>query len=327
MTTRTFTKGLHDIGRGHYAYLQPSGTWGYSNAGLVTDGDEALLVDTLFDERLTDEMLREMKDATGFGADNIRQLVNSHANGDHTFGNRLLKNATIVSSEAGAHEMDELPPERVAAMMRNAPNMGMAGRFIQKVFKDFDFEGIVLRKPDRTFSGQTTLKVGDKDVNLIEVGPAHTQGDVLVHVPADRVIYTGDILFIEGTPIAWAGPVKNWIAACDLIVDLDADVIVPGHGPLTDKSGVRRMQDYLKFVQAEARRRYEAGMDAWEAAQDISLGAFGVWEDAERIVVTVDTLYREFRGEQHIPPDVTALIGKMAEYHYARTGAHDHSHR
>ena len=52
-----FTKGLHDIGAGHYAYLQPDGHWGYSNAGLVVDGDQSLLVDTLFDERLTAEML------------------------------------------------------------------------------------------------------------------------------------------------------------------------------------------------------------------------------------------------------------------------------
>ena len=61
----------HDLGRGAYAYLQPSGTWGYSNAGLIADGDQSLLVDTLFDERLTAEMLAVMQDATGFGADRI----------------------------------------------------------------------------------------------------------------------------------------------------------------------------------------------------------------------------------------------------------------
>jgi len=86
-----FTKGLHDLGRGAYAYLQPSGTWGYSNAGLIIDGDQSLLVDTLFDETLTAEMLGVMQDATGFGADRIGVVVNTHSNGDHTFGNRLAK--------------------------------------------------------------------------------------------------------------------------------------------------------------------------------------------------------------------------------------------
>src|ERR1700736_6784441 len=79
-----FSKGLHDLGNGQYAYLQPSGTWGFSNAGLIVDGEESLLVDTLFDERLTGEMLDVMRDATGLGASDITTLVNTHAHGDHT---------------------------------------------------------------------------------------------------------------------------------------------------------------------------------------------------------------------------------------------------
>src|SRR5260370_35539908 len=88
-----FTKGLHDLGPGAYAYLQPSGTWGYSNAGLITDHDQSLLVDTLFDERLTAEMLGVMQDATGFGADRIGVGANTNFNGHNTFGNRLAEKA------------------------------------------------------------------------------------------------------------------------------------------------------------------------------------------------------------------------------------------
>src|SRR5215469_13882211 len=91
MSKWQFTKGLHDLGRGAWAYLQPSGTWGWSNAGLVTDGDQALLVDTWFDERLTAEILATMQKTTGFGAERINTVVNTHSNGDHTFGNRLAK--------------------------------------------------------------------------------------------------------------------------------------------------------------------------------------------------------------------------------------------
>jgi len=83
---------------------------------------------------------------------------------------------------------------------------------------------------------------------------------VLVHLPDDRKVFTGDILFIDGTPIMWAGPVANWIAACDRIMAMDADVIVPGHGPITDKAGVRRVQDYLAFCDREARKRFDAGL-------------------------------------------------------------------
>lgn len=308
-----FEKGLQQIGNGNYAYLQPSGTWGYNNAGLIIDGDQALLVDTLFDERLTAEMLAVMKDATGFGAGEIGQLVNTHANGDHTFGNRLLTEARIIASAATDHEMKEdAPPEMLAALMGQASQMGPLGVYLEEIFGAFDFAGVKLRLPDETFAGGAkTLKVGDKTVELIVVGPAHTGGDTLVHVPEDRILYTGDILFIDGTPISWSGPVRNWIAACDRMLAMDVDLIVPGHGPMTDKRGVQANRDYLAFVEAEAKKRHAAGMDSWEAAQDISLGAFGALEDPERIAVTVDTIYRELNADTS-PRDVMEMFGRMA---------------
>jgi len=149
-------------------------------------------------------------------------------------------------------------------------------------------------------------------VSLIEVGPAHTAGDVLVWVEKDRTVFTGDILFIDGTPIMWAGPVSNWIRACDLILSLDVDAIVPGHGPLADAAAVQRVQDYLRYVETQARARFDAGMGAEEAAFDIALGDFESWGDAERIAVNVDTLYREWRGDS-TPPNAVALFGLMGK--------------
>jgi len=308
-----FTKGLHDLGHGAFAYLQPSGTWGYSNAGLVIDGDQSLLVDTLFDERLTAEMLATMQDATGFGADRIGVVVNTHSNGDHTFGNRLARNAVIIASEAAAQEMrEEGNPQMLAQLMKNVDALGEVGAFFKKIFSAFDFAGVTMRLPDRTFTGEHEIKVGDKQVRLVQVGPAHTAGDVIVYVPANRVVYTGDILFIDGTPIAWAGPVSNWVKACDRIAALDVDVIVPGHGPITDKAGVRRMQDYLVLVDRETRRRHAAGMTSWEAARDIALGEFGSWEDAGRLAVTVDTIYREINADTSARNPME-LLGRVAE--------------
>jgi len=313
MSAWKFTKGLHDLGRGTWAWLQPSGTWGYSNAGLVIDGDQSLLVDTLFDERLTAAMLASMRDATGFGADRIGLVVNTHSNGDHTFGNRLVENAVIYASAAAADEMrEEGNPQMLATMMNNADAMGEVGAFFKKIFGAFDFAGVTLRLPDRTFTGELTLTVGGKQVQLIQVGSAHTAGDVIAYVPANHVVYTGDILFIEGTPIAWAGPVANWIRACDRIMALDADVIVPGHGPITDKTGVKRMQDYLVYVDREARKRHAAGMNSWDAAQDIALDTFGAWEDPERIAVTVDTIYREINADTS-HRNMAELFGRMMQ--------------
>ncbi|MBT3788967.1 MAG: MBL fold metallo-hydrolase [Alphaproteobacteria bacterium] len=311
MSKWQYTKGLHDLGQGSFAYLQPDGGWGWSNAGLITDGEESLLVDTLFDLNLTRDMLKTMRDAVP-QAENIGTLVNTHANGDHTFGNQLVEGAAIVASAAGAEEMAELPPQALAEIMRNAGAMGEAGEFLKKLFDVFEFDGIDLAAPTETFSGMTTRKVGDKNVELHEVGPAHTKGDTLVYVPGDKTVFTGDILFIEGHPIMWAGPVANWIKACDLMLGWDVETIVPGHGPVTDKAGVEAVRGYLVYIEAEARKRHAAGMSVMEAAQDIAMDDYSSWGDGERIAVNVDTLFKEFNGDTS-PPDVVQLFGMMSK--------------
>ena len=161
-------------------------------------------------------------------------------------------------------------------------------------------------------SGEMEVKVGDKIVQLIEVGPAHTGGDVLAWVPEDKTVFTGDILFIDGTPLMWAGPVSNWIKACDRIVDMGAEVIVPGHGPITDVAGVRRVQEYLNYIDQEARKRFDAGLTVRDAALDISLTDFDSWLDSERIAINVDTLYREYTGSTE-PVNTVELFTLMAE--------------
>src|SRR5258705_13853171 len=97
-----YSKGLHDLGDGCYAYLQPDGGWGWSNAGLIVGDGSSLLVDTLFDLRLTGEMLAAMETVTT--AAPIGTLVNTHANGDHCYGNELVNGAEIVASSAAAEE-------------------------------------------------------------------------------------------------------------------------------------------------------------------------------------------------------------------------------
>lgn len=296
MPSWSYTKGLHELGNGAYAYLQPDGSWGWSNAGLIVDGDQSLLVDTLFDLKLTRDMLDQMNAATP-AAKTIDTLVNTHANGDHCFGNQLVDTQDIIASKSSAEEMNEIPPSMLGHMMKHAPALGEVGEYLTNIFGHFQFDGVTQEPPTRTFEKQLDLRVGNKTATLIDVGPAHTKGDVLVYIPVNRVVFTGDIVFIDSTPIMWAGPVSNWIKACDIILDMDVETIVPGHGPITDKHGVRRAKGYLNYIHTEARKRYDAGMSATEAAFDISLKDYSAWSDAERIAVNVYSLYREFSGK------------------------------
>ncbi|MGI9595418.1 MAG: MBL fold metallo-hydrolase, partial [Acidimicrobiales bacterium] len=274
----------------------------------------SLLVDTLFDLPLTSRMLDAMADVTGDAP--IETLVNTHANGDHCFGNQLVEGAEIIATEACAEEFEDVPAAALAALVDEDYGDPLVNEFMREAFGAFDFSGIVATPPTRTFSKSLRLTVGGRDVELIDVGPAHTEGDLLAYVPDAKTVYTGDILFVYGTPIVWAGPYANWIAACDRIVDLDVDTVVPGHGPVTDKEGARMVKAYLEFVHREASERHAGGMTANDAARDIDLGEFADWSDSERLVVNVQAVYAELDEGYELPP-IPNLLVDMA--HYAKS--------
>ena len=295
-----------ELGNGCFAYLQGDGGWGWSNAGLIVGDGASLLVDTLFDLDLTARMLDTMTASTGSAP--IYTVVNTHANGDHCYGNELVASAEIIATTAACEEMGEVPPAMLAGLTA-AP--GEIGDLFRHFFGDFRFDGITHTLPTRTFDHRLDVEVGGRHVELIEVGPAHTRGDLIVAVPDAGTVFTGDILFIGGTPIVWAGPLSNWIAACDLMLGMEIETVVPGHGPVTDKAGVAQVRDYLAYVEREATARHAAGMDAWDAARDIALNGFGEWGERGRIAVNVDAVYRSL-DPTYESPNVVEQFRRMS---------------
>jgi cyclase len=328
------TPRLDQLAPGVFAYLQVGG-WGYSNAGLIAGDGAALLVDTLYDTALTEQMLRTLRSALGPSL-SIDSVVNTHANGDHCWGNRALPDARVIASRATADEMRDLSPRLMSTLVKASRLVGRGGGaaalplrllgalgvkrarslleaapFVEQAFGSFDFGAVKLRLPDQTFEGALSLEVGGTRVELLEVGPAHTRGDTLVVVPGARVAYTGDILFIGSHPIVWEGPIENWIRACDRLLALEVDVIVPGHGPVTNKAGVRATRDYWQSVLETARRGSEAGAGAEEIARE--LAAQHDWAECERVVVNVDTALRQLRGDtSHRDP--LSMLAAMARF-------------
>ncbi|CAB1059430.1 Fumarylacetoacetase (EC [Olavius sp. associated proteobacterium Delta 1] len=312
MTGWEYAKGLHPVKEGVYAYLVPPGLWGNSNCGLIVDGGESLVVDTRYDLELTGEMLKSME--TVPGAVPVNYLVNTHIDGDHIFGNQLLKDAEIIASKTCTKEFKtEITPQGYAEILENAPNLGKFGQYFIQTFSQFHFEGIDMTPPTRSFENRMELKIGNKEINLIEVGPAHTKGDSMVYIPGDKVLFAGDVVISTGAPVSWEGPLDSMIKALDLILSLDVEVLVPGHGPLGDKSAAQKNKDYWEYTAGEAIKFYDQGMPAVEAAERISAtGRYRSEQQAILNIINIHMLYRDISGDQ-TPPDKPGIFGQIAE--------------
>lgn len=301
---------LRAIATDVYACLQEDRGLGTSNSGFVNRAG-GLVVDTFWDLPLTRELIRTYGQVWKQPA---QRLVNTHHNGDHCWGNQLFAGAEIIGHRLCAASFGKERPEAMQAVKRlaDSPDRALAG--FARALAPFDFSGIELTPPTTLIEDRLSLDLDGIRVDLLYVGPAHTAGDVIAHLPEQGVVFTGDVLFRLCTPIGWEGTFANWSAALDRIIALSPDVVVPGHGPLCGVEGPREMRDYLQYVRAEAARLFAAEVPLLEAVKRIDLGPYANWTEPERLVFNVARAYRECRGEPYDAPiDMTALFKGMFE--------------
>jgi glyoxylase-like metal-dependent hydrolase (beta-lactamase superfamily II) len=301
---------LEEIATDVYACMQPDQGLGWSNSGFINRGG-GLVIDTFWDLPHTRELIEHYKRVW---REPTRRVVNTHNNGDHCWGNQLFEDVEIIGHRLCAEGFSKERPQ-LLQMLRNAqdhPDPALAS--LARKLAAWDFSEIVPTPPTTLIDDRLELDLDGIAAHLIYVGPAHTAGDVIVHLPEKRVVFTGDILFRLCTPIGWDGTFAGWVKALDLIVELDPEVIVPGHGPLCGTEGVKDLKEYLIYVRNEARRGFDAGLSALEAAKKIDLGPFAGWTEPDRIIFSIERAYREFRGESYDTPiDATALFRTMFE--------------
>jgi cyclase len=276
----TWESGLKQLAPNVYAYIQSKGTWYWSNAGFIVGKDYVVVVDSLATVGLTERFRGEIRKITGRP---VRYLINTHHHGDHTYGNHMFAGAALISHDDCRREVIE------AGVM----DPGL----LNPIFPEFDFTGIAATPADITFSKGLTLYVDERKVRLLHFGAGHTTGDIIVYLPGEKIIFAGDFIFLYSTPVAMDGLFAGWLKNLDVMANLGARTYVPGHGPLCGPEGLKLCRDYLVFVMGEARKRFDKGMTVDEAAKDIDLGRFKEWPNHERILLNLERLWREFRGE------------------------------
>jgi cyclase len=279
-TVPTWESGVKQLAPNIYAYIQAKATWYWNNAGFIVGNDYVVVVDSLATVGLTQKFRDEIKKITDKP---VRYLINTHHHGDHTYGNHVFAGATIISHDYCRREVIE------AGIMDPV--------LLNTIFPEFDFWGIAATPADITFDKQLTLHMYGREVRLLHFGPGHTVDDIIVYLPAEGIIFAGDFIFLYSTPLGMEGSFAGWLRNLDAMEKLGAQTYVPGHGPVCGAEGLNLCRDYLVFIQGEAKKRFDKGMTVDEAAKDIDLGHFKQWPNHERILLNVERLWREFRGE------------------------------
>jgi cyclase len=291
-----------------FACLQEDRGFGWSNSGLVNRGG-GLVVDTFWDLPHTRELIESY--ARVWKAPAVR-VLNTHRNGDHCWGNQLFAGSEIIGHRQCAARFGQESPALLEGLKAAREGDDPALRWFAGELEDWDFSGIELTPPTTLVDERLELDLDGLRVELIYVGPAHTDGDLIAWLPERRVLFAGDVLFRLCTPIGWEGTTQGWIDALDRVVALGPETIVPGHGPLCGVEGPREMRAYLEYVTGESKRFFEAGLPALEAAKKIDLGPYAGWTEPQRLIFNVERAYRELRGEPpDAPVDTTALLRGM----------------
>ncbi len=235
--------GLVKITDSIYSYADVKGASAKNsfgaNAGIIIGKDFLVAVDSLISAQ---EAKRFIKDIHKISKKPIKFLINTHYHLDHSLGNsEFAKLGAVIIS----HENDKANMEKAGeGMLQYAKQSGLS---------DQDLKGTKLAYPALTFKDRVTMDLANNKLEILFIGPSHTTGSVLVYLPQEKVLFSGDILFTAFHPFLGEANIEGWIKVLDYIMAMDVDKIIPGHGPISSKKDVADLKSYLLAFDQKAK--------------------------------------------------------------------------
>jgi cyclase len=290
---------LEEVADGVHAWIQPPGTWWINNAGAVAGDDGVVLIDTCATRARTERFLAAV--ATATDGRPVRLAVNTHLHGDHTYGNALLPESCVIV----AHERTRTGL-LADFLLTNTPP-------VWSPTPDWGISQV--RPPTVTIDRTAVLHAGSRRIELHHPGyPAHTPGDVVAWLPEERVLFTGDLIFHQVTPLVFMGSISGALRSLDWLAGFDAAVVVPGHGPLLPGADLPNVlaahERYYRFIDELAARAGDR--TALAVATEADLGEFAAWPDQERLVLN---LHRALSDRRDAEMDLLAALTDTITWH------------
>ncbi len=237
--------------QGESALGSPANRNFISNAGFIVTSEGVVVVDALGSPALARELLAEIRRKTGKP---VTHVILTHYHADHIYGLQEFKRAgaKIIAHRGGLEYLnsDTARKRLEASRVELAPWIDA---------------GTHLVPADEWIDGPRELVIGGVRLLLQPVGPAHTPEDLVVFLPAEKVLFAGDIVFRGRIPFIGQADSRHWIAALDTVLAFDAAVVVPGHGPVSTsaRQDMELTRDYLRYLR-ETMGRAARNLDPFE---------------------------------------------------------------
>jgi glyoxylase-like metal-dependent hydrolase (beta-lactamase superfamily II) len=247
---------------GVWAAIARPGGLAASNAGIIGLGDQTLIFDTTFSPASALDLQKNAQFLTGHP---VTAVLNSHWHNDHVFGNSVFSPDTnIYATEQTSKIMAEKTEKEItdfklywptqqaewAERSRSATDETQQQEHIESVqFAQSvidTFPQLSLRLPTRTFTNRVEFKGTYRTAELITLGGGHTASDAILYLPAERIVFMGDLLVIKNHPDLTHGDPRTWLDILEKVKALGPGRLIPGHGKPGTVKEITTLQRYIK---------------------------------------------------------------------------------
>jgi cyclase len=278
MTTVSYKTGVIEVAPNAYAFIQENCA---TNAAFIVSDEGVLVIDSLMTPTLAGKLYSAIRNVTSAP---IRYLINTHFHGDHVFGNQYFLPAPIVAHENCRTELQE----KFDANMQ---------RYRQREALIPELEQIRMTLPDVTFQDKMTIRLGDRVIELSFLGRAHSNSDILTYLPDDKVLFVGDIAVHKTLPAFPDGHITKWLTVINETAKVDAEIIVPGHGPVGGKAEFEEARELLNILNSEIKKGFDEGLSEEETAKRVNVGKFSDFAKQERVGQITQMAYLAYKNE------------------------------
>jgi len=285
-----------------------------SNSGVVLLEKAVLVFDTHFTPEAGQLLLTEIRSLT---SKPVAYVVNSHSHPDHTHGNQVFAGAQIISSSNARRDVlqVDLPSmnrtigvaqaqvEKLRRELKQQTEASQAQRIREQIRSREDYLATMSRlkitAPVVTLDDSLILQDGKRELRILYLGAAHTDGDIILFLPSAKIVFLGDLFFNEALPNVQDANIFQWMKTLEQALLLDADKFVPGHGPVGSRKDVERFLGYFEELKSLVEPYVARGDSLEQATREMQIpNKFSGYQFQNFFPANVQKMYAEVKAHQ-----------------------------